>query len=519
MRCAIYCRLSREDEDKLSESESIQNQKSLLIQYATEQQWNIYHIYCDEDYSGTDRTRPDFNNMISDAQMHKFDLILCKTQSRFTRDIELVERYLHNLFPLWGIRFVAIADHIDTNLRGNKKARQINGLVNEWYLEDLSDNIRMVLDHKRRQGLYIGGFSLYGYQKHPKEKGRLIIDPVAASIVQQIFRWALEGWGKQKIADYLNEMGIPNPSRYKQEQGLSYVNGSMTDLRGLWNRTSVGRILHNEMYLGIMVQGTHRKLSYKSNKLLTVPKEEWFRVEGTHEAIIDKDTFSSVQRLHKMRSKTDGTGEVHPLAGLVICMSCGKTMQKNAYRYHGKPTYYLRCPNKDCQKKHNNTSTCSIRLEVLIHLVEAQIRTYILDWYPPELIQMEQFQTINAQKEHGVKLKLSQLTARLTQRISALESLYLDKLSGLITPQQYRELSDVFSKEIESLRISKSSLEERLSGDSNSCHSVAAPKKMIESLLVDAIPRTLLIQLIQRIEVKEKDAKTGRQEIKIWWIF
>ncbi|MDF2839044.1 MAG: resolvase, partial [Evtepia sp.] len=285
MRCAIYCRLSREDEEKLSESESIQNQKSMLVQYAVEQKWDIYHIYCDEDYSGADKNRPDFNNMIRDAKMRCFDLILCKTQSRFTRDMELVERYLHSLFPLWGIRFIAIADHIDTSLQGNKKARQINGLVNEWYLEDLSENIRMVLDHKRKQGLYIGGFPLYGYQKHPTEKGRLIIDPTAATVVQKIFSRALEGHGKQQIAHWLNQNGVPNPSRYKQEHGLGYVNGSMMDPRGLWSRTSVGRILCNEMYLGTMVQGTHRKLSYKSHKLLTVPREQWFLVEGTHEAI------------------------------------------------------------------------------------------------------------------------------------------------------------------------------------------------------------------------------------------
>ena len=123
MRCAIYCRLSREDEDRLLESESIQNQKSLLRDYAAEQNWQIYRIYCDEDYSGADRNRPDFNRMLRDAKDQKFDLILCKTQSRFTRDMELVERYIHGLFPQWGIRFIAIADHIDTSLQGNKKAR------------------------------------------------------------------------------------------------------------------------------------------------------------------------------------------------------------------------------------------------------------------------------------------------------------------------------------------------------------------------------------------------------------
>lgn len=152
MLCAVYARLSKEDEEKKSESESIQNQKSILVRYALEQGWEVYQIYCDEDYSGADSLRPDFNRMLEDARQGLFQVILCKSQSRFTRDMELVEKYIHGLFPLWGIRFIAVADNADTEVRGNKKARQINGLINEWYLEDLSENVRMVLDLKRREG-------------------------------------------------------------------------------------------------------------------------------------------------------------------------------------------------------------------------------------------------------------------------------------------------------------------------------------------------------------------------------
>ena len=138
MTCAVYCRLSREDEGRgAAESESIQNQKALLIAYAEKQGWALCRIYSDEDYSGADRARPAFNELLRDAQAGKFQVVLCKNQSRFTRDMELVEKYLHGLFPLWGVRFVAVVDNADTAARGNKKARQINGLVNEWYLEDL----------------------------------------------------------------------------------------------------------------------------------------------------------------------------------------------------------------------------------------------------------------------------------------------------------------------------------------------------------------------------------------------
>ena len=155
MKAAIYCRLSEEDRNKQFEtddSNSIQNQKTMLVQYTVEQGWELYDIYSDDDYTGSDRKRPEFNRLLADAEKRKFDIILCKTQSRFTRELELVEKYIHGLFPIWGIRFISIVDNADTANKGNKKSRQINGLVNEWYLEDMSDNIRSVLTNRRVDG-------------------------------------------------------------------------------------------------------------------------------------------------------------------------------------------------------------------------------------------------------------------------------------------------------------------------------------------------------------------------------
>ena len=161
MRAAIYCRLSKEDRVTNGESESIQNQKSMLIQYAIEKGLDIYQIYSDEDYSGVDRSRPAFNAMIQDASEHKFDVVIAKTQSRFTRDMELVERYLHGKFPEWGIRFIAVVDHADTADQYNKKARQINGLINEWYLENLSENVRSLMRYKQLKGRLTKGLFIF----------------------------------------------------------------------------------------------------------------------------------------------------------------------------------------------------------------------------------------------------------------------------------------------------------------------------------------------------------------------
>ncbi len=164
LKVAIYCRLSEEDRNKQFEtddSNSIQNQKAMLMQYALSRDGNFTTFTATMITPAADRNRPEFNKLLDDAEQRKIDVILCKTQSRFTRELELVEKYIHGLFPIWGIRFVSIVDNADTANKGNKKSRQINGLVNEWYLEDMSENIKSVLTNRRQNGLHIGAFALY----------------------------------------------------------------------------------------------------------------------------------------------------------------------------------------------------------------------------------------------------------------------------------------------------------------------------------------------------------------------
>ena len=295
VRCAIYCRLSKEDAHKAQpESESIQNQKNLLCRYALERDWDIFDFYCDEDCSGADAARPEFRRMLTDAEAGRFGVVLCKSQSRFTRDMELVERYIHGLFPRWGVRFVAVADNADTEIRGNKKARQINGLVNEWYLEDLSENVRMVLAHKRECGQYLGSRPLYGYKKDPADRHHLVVDEPAAKVVRQIFRWFLAGPGPQRIASMLNALGVVNPTVYKKPDA---------PCSPLWNKGTVSRILRNEMYAGTLVQGRQTRESYKSRKTIAVPEQGWVRIKGAHEAIIPPDVFRAVQAKLEERSR------------------------------------------------------------------------------------------------------------------------------------------------------------------------------------------------------------------------
>ncbi|MDE6280357.1 MAG: recombinase family protein [Oscillospiraceae bacterium] len=512
MLCAIYTRLSKEDEDKhQSESESIQNQKSLLTHYAIEHGWDIYSIYCDEDFSGVDSDRPDFNRMIQAARQNKFQIVLCKSQSRFTRDMELVEKYIHGLFPIWGIRFIAVADNADTEVKGNKKARQINGLVNEWYLEDLSENVRMVFDLKRREGKYIGGFPIYGYQKDPADKNHIIPDPEAAEVVRQIFRWSLEGHGRQRIAHLLNQQGVPNPTRYKAERGWTCNHPVKNDF-GLWNKTTIWRILRNEMYTGVMIQGRRKKVSYKSKVIVDTPEDQWYRVEGTHEAIIDRATFQAVQRGLHLRTKTDGSGEAHLLSGLVKCADCGSTMSKCS---NGKQSY-LRCKLYADSGKGKLCSRHSVRLDQLIDLVSDRIRCCVQTCYQ---LDAKDIQPQKDTRQEALKQERKALAAQLEKRSQALKALYLDKVAGIISEGQFMELNKSFLNEKSRLEQRLGTIDEELRNREQPRQQADLMEKARELLKLKPVPRELVVGLIDHIEIGEKHPATGQQNVSITWKF
>ncbi len=449
--------------------------------------------------------------MIQAAKQKKFQIILCKSQSRFTRDMELVEKYIHGLFPIWGIRFIAVADNADTEVKGNKKARQINGLVNEWYLEDLSENVRMVFDLKRREGKYIGGFPIYGYRKDPADKNHIIPDPEAAEVVRQIYRWSMEGHGRQNIAYLLNQQGIPNPTRYKAERGWTCNHPIKNDF-GLWNKVTVGRILTNEMYTGVMIQGRRRKVSYKSKVIIDTPEDQWYRVEGTHEAIIDRATFDAVQRGLKLRTKTDGSGEAHLLSGLVKCADCGSTMSKCS---NGKRAY-LRCKLYADSGKQKLCTRHSVRLDQLIDLVSDRIRYYVQTYYE---LDAADIQPQKDTRREALEQERKYIVAQLEKRSQALKTLYLDKVAGIIGEGQFVELNQSFLDEKSRLEQRLGRINEELENREQPQQQADLMEKARKLLRLEAVPRELVIGLIDCIEIGERNPNTGQQEVKISWKF
>lgn len=518
-RVAIYCRLSDEDriKERNKDSESIQNQKNLLMDYAINQGWEIYKLYSDDDWSGMDSERPEWNQMISDAQNNHFNIVLCKSQARFTRDMEMVEKYLHTLFPMWGIRFVGFADNADTENKGNKKARQINGLVNEWYCEDISENIKVVFDKKRRDGLYIGGIAPYGLMKKPNAKGKLIIDPEAAVIVRRIFQLYLEGYGTLKIAKVLNDEGIPNPTKYKMMHG---INLQKRENLGLWTGVTVRKILKNEMYIGNMVQGVHRKISYKSKKCILVPKEKWYIVENTHEAIIDKETFKLVQKIMTSKRRSDGSGKPHILSGKVKCRECGSTMVR--FTPHNRTgeslSYkYLKCGMIDRKK-----GVCTghyIRLDRLEKLIAYMFKEYLKDIN--EVLLREECKKIPLTEQkimNSFDRELSNIDKQILQREKAIEVLYMDRVNGDITMQQWIQMKSNFQHKLEALLNRRKILQNKkvqALSDSNKDSMLIEKIKKYKNM--EELDVGVVNEFIEYITIGEKNKENGKQEVNIKW--
>lgn len=368
-KVGLYVRLSQEDMDKNNveeDSRSIKNQKTMLLNYCMEQDFEVYDIYCDDDYTGSDRSRPAFQRLINDAKDGKFEIVLCKSQSRFTREMELVEKYIHTLFPIWGIRFIGLVDNADTDNLGNKKARQINGLVNEWYLEDMSNSIRSVFATKRSNGKHIGSFACYGYIKDQENKGSLLIDEAAAVIVREIFDLYEQGYGQVKICQILNDRNIPNPATYKRLKGMNFKVGN--GVKSHWVTTTVREILRNEMYIGNMVQHKKEKISYKSKKQKKLDKSEWVVIENTHQPIIEKEKFIRIQEAFKNKRRSYKNGVMNKYAKKIKCMYCGAGMSTNTWRNER----YYRCRKKAVDK--NNCKGSLIKSSVLDEAVAREFK-------------------------------------------------------------------------------------------------------------------------------------------------
>ena len=522
-RTAIYVRLSKEDLNSGEhESESIQNQKSMLIDYAAKNRWAVYNIYCDEDYSGAysgaENTRPEFNKMIEDAQSGKFDIILCKSQSRFSRNMEVIEQYIHGRFSEWGIRFVSLIDNADTEVKGNKKARQINSLINEWYLEDLSENIKAVFRDKMKRGEYLAAFPPYGYSKNPDNKNQLIVNPKTSAVVKQIFEWHSEGYGATKISRMLNDRNIPNPRKQQEIDGLRKTYFYLPEEKGIWSTTTIGDILNNQVYCGDVVQHTKEKVSYKSKHIKKVEPEQRIIIHDMHEPIISREVFEQTQKRLAMHRRATGTGKVHILSGKVFCHYCGKPMQKNHSKSTKGDINYLRCRDKYAYAQKEKCPTPNIRIDTVLYALGMQLIEKFKDIAIDELDE-DCVLDIITKGNDDTSLKQAEkvdLTKEAEKLEKSLEHLYSDRLNEIISLEQYISYNKSYNEKLESLKVRIAEIEKELSA--NKIPDTKKIKENIKEFLEKkSVDKKIIDNLVDRIEFGEIDPQTGKPMLKIFW--
>lgn len=528
-KVGVYCRLSDEDRDKINktdDSDSIVNQRSMCLKYADQNGWNIVDIYSDDDFSGAGTFRPDFERLIKDCESGKINLVLCKSQSRFSRDMGVIEYYLHNKFLEWGVRFVSIVDNADTSIEANKKSRQINGLINEWYLDDLSQNIKKSLRNKREDGLFMGSFAPYGYDRSEENYHKLVIDPVAAEVVKKIFKMYADGYGYHRICEYLNNNNILPRSVYKKQKGSKFV-CSNCDLETVrWNPDTVAQILRNEVYIGNLVQGKTTYVSYKNHKKKSVSANEWCRIPNTHEPIIDMETWNKVQSILGTHYKVTKTGQINYFTRKVYCSCCGKAFMRNVYNVKSEKTgqrAYMQC--KGNKKFHICDNNKSIRMDKLEEILLNAINDLLDNYYDrndlKKLYEIRQEQdTDDNNSINALKKEKEDLNKKISNNKTYYRNLFEEKVKGVISEDMFQMMSKDYFNEIENMMKRIEIIDKQI----DELKVDKKEKKQADDILkkykhIKKLNKVILDEFIDKVYIGELDKETNTRNIEIEWNF
>ncbi len=496
---ALYIRLSKEDENE-GPSESVTNQKSLLDEFVKNNRLSVYDVYIDDGYSGTNFDRPDFQRMIGDIEAGKVNMVITKDLSRLGRDYIMTGHYMERYFPEKRVRYISLLDGIDTGVESTANdITPFRAIMNDMYAKDISRKIKSVKRDKQRKGQFIGGKPVYGYRMHPTEKNKIVVDEEAAVVVRRIFAMALDGISCRKIAAKLNEEGVPTPAAYA---GLTVPNpGPYT---GLWSSERISEMLQNETYIGNMVQGRTIKISYKSRKYLKQDRENWVVVEGTHEPLVDNETFQKVRMLVNSRRHTRSRTYDFLLKGLIFCHECGYPLavlnRKNAA---GEDVLYFVCRTYQRFTKAGVCTCHSIKEKTVTDAIIAKVREVCeVCLNPRELLPMAQEAVEQAQKENAPENEMQAIQNKIDSLTANLDKMYMDRLSGLLAETDFERIYQRVKMERAVLEDKLKALEaQKECPVSTEDRARALVQKFMDSAFTS---RELLVSLIQRVELTEE---------------
>lgn len=496
---AIYIRLSKEDES-VGESESIKNQRSLLLRYVDENNYNLVDTYIDDGYSGTNFNRPEFIRMISDIEDGKINMVVTKDMSRLGRDYIGTGEYVEKYFPKHNVRYVALTDNIDTYLdTTNNDIAPFKAIMNDYYAKDISKKIRTALRTKQKDGKWVGGCPPFGYMIDEDDKNHLVLCPDEANIVKLIFELASKGMNAYSIKEYLMRNDFPTPSMVRKRKTFQ---NSLSNT-GVWNTRTVQGILQNRIYTGDLVQNRRSKVNYKIKKIKYNPESEWIIVENTHEPLVDKDLFKEIQNMQSKVSCRQEKKTIRLLDGLLYCHECGHKIMICKPRKSDNRTY-IAC---NYYRMNSKLKVCSSHGFNYDYLEEGFLNV-LKDIFKRNLdieklvnkieVKCKRIDVITRLEEDILKYQASR-----EQKQSNLDKMYLEKLEGKIAEDMYERIKSSLELEIYSLDNRISSYKKKLLNSQENEFMTSKCRNLVLDFLEHPNIRQLLLKLIDRIEVHE----------------
>ncbi len=523
----IYCRLSRDDNNGNLESMSISNQRQMLIDYVREKGWNLREIYTDDGYSGTNFERPDFKRLLCDIADGKIDCVITKDLSRLGRNYAKVGYYTEEFFVEQGVRYIAVNDGFDSMREEENEIAPFKNVLNEWYPRDISKKVRQVKKSSARQGKFMGSQAPYGYKKSPEDKHILLIDEPAAVITRRIFVEFAGGDSARMISERLNQEGLDCPRFYHAK----YAGGQTPkpNENNNWGSTSILQILKNQVYIGDMVQGKRQVVSFKTKKRRDVDPENWIRVEGTHEPIIDRELWDRVQkRLNSKGHRVQRRHLDHELslfAGVLHCADCGSILAYSTRQLKSSTTGVYRCTRyvnngKTACSAHyiqEDTLTAFVLNDIKLHArLAASDRERIIRQLVASLSQSQ------GQEGHALEKQLSEAQNRLIAITGNMKSLYEDKCLGKLPENIFQNLLSGYITEQKGLEDKLHHLRQQLSDRECTENDIGKWLRLISQYMeIKELDRPIVMELIDSITISEGSRESGKrtQEITIQYRF
>lgn len=503
----LYLRLSRDDGDK-EESNSITGQRELLRDYISQRpELREFAVRVDDGFSGSTFERPSFQKMIEDVKAGRTDCIIVKDLSRFGRNYLDAGEYIEKIFPFLGVRFIAVNDNYDS--LGDKKASDdliipFKNLINEAYCRDISVKIRSQLEIKRKNGQFLGSFAAFGYLKDEQNKNKLVVDQYAADIVRDIFKWKLEGVSPQDIADALNKLGVLSPMEYKRSLGMKFTNSFKTNSKALWSAGTVIRVLKNPIYTGVLVQGKETTPSYKVHKRITKDESDWSVIEDSHEAIISKIDFDSVQKVLKCDTRrSPGSKAVGLFSGMIFCGDCGASMVRKTVPAGEKKYVYYVC---SVHKQDKSCSPHRIRDNALEEIVLDSLKQHISEVVDmSELLTITDTAPLRTAQAQKVQRQLDKKHEEYEKLQKLLMSLYENLADGIIDREEYTRLKASFTARADEAEKQMDALREQLEDIHNHGTENAWMNEFIKRQGLTALDRAVVVALIDKILIHSND--------------